>query len=70
MIRENFRGGPKTVILLGTEGTGIPKEWLDVGECISISQLGVIRSLNVSVCASMVIYEYTKQWREVAESLF
>ncbi len=69
MIRHSYSGGPKPVIMLGTEGTGIPKEWIEVGTCISIPQVGVIRSLNVSICASMIIYEYVKQWREVKESL-
>jgi tRNA G18 (ribose-2'-O)-methylase SpoU len=69
MIRSVSTGGPKPVIILGTEGTGVPKEWMKIGQCISITQLGVIRSLNVSVCASMLIYEYTKQWKEVMDGL-
>jgi tRNA G18 (ribose-2'-O)-methylase SpoU len=69
MIRDSYSGGPKPIVMLGNEGMGVPKEWIEVGVCISISQAGLIRSLNVAICASMVIYEYTKQWREVRGSL-
>jgi tRNA G18 (ribose-2'-O)-methylase SpoU len=53
-------------IVLGCESTGIPKSWLDakLGPVISISQMGVLRSLNVSIAASIFLYEYVKQWRE------
>ena len=52
--------------IVGSEGTGISPEWAenlkDVPR-ISISQYGMIRSLNVSIAASIVLYEYLKQWR-------
>lgn len=52
-------------IVLGCESTGIPKSWLDakLGPIISISQMGVLRSLNVGIATSMILYEYMKQWR-------
>ena len=52
-------------IVLGCESTGIPKSWIDakLGPIISISQMGVLRSLNVSIAASIILYEYIKQWR-------
>lgn len=54
-------------IVLGCESKGIPTSWLTskLGPTISISQMGVLRSLNVSIAASIVLYEYMKQWREV-----
>ena len=52
--------------IVGSESHGIPKEWLlmlhDVPR-VSISQYGMVRSLNVSIASSIVIYEFMKQWR-------
>jgi tRNA G18 (ribose-2'-O)-methylase SpoU len=54
------------IIVMGSEGHGIPQEWLDLelGPRISITQMGILRSLNVSIASSIVLYEYTKQWRK------
>jgi tRNA G18 (ribose-2'-O)-methylase SpoU len=55
-------------LVMGSESHGIPKSWLDSLKDvprISISQYGMIRSLNVSIAASIIIYEYLKQWREM-----
>lgn len=52
----------KTVIVVGREREGIPVEFLRLlDETLVIPQLGVIRSLNAHVSASMALYEYTKQ---------
>ena len=52
----------RTVLLLGKEKEGIPVKFLQVVDvCVEIPQLGVIRSLNVHVSASLAIWEYTKQ---------
>jgi len=59
---HKFTFPEKCVLVLGREKTGIPTEiisQLDV--CLEIPQFGVIRSLNVHVCASLVIWEYTRQ---------
>lgn len=59
---EKFQFPRKTVLVLGRERDGIPVEllsYLDV--CVEIPQLGLIRSLNVHVSASIMIWEYTKQ---------
>jgi len=52
--------------IMGSESHGIPQEILynlrDVPR-LTISQYGLIRSLNVSVAGSIVMYEYLKQWR-------
>lgn len=57
----------KTVcFIVGSESHGIPKEFLDQmkdSPRVSISQYGLIRSLNVSIAASIVLFEYLKQWR-------
>ena len=65
IIRQSEKDGLKPIILLGSESKGIPKEWMKVGPCVSISQLGIVRSMNVSIAASIVLYEFTKQWREL-----
>lgn len=52
--------------VMGSESHGIPKEVLETMKHvprISISQYGLIRSLNVSIAGSIVMYEYLKQWR-------
>ena len=52
--------------IVGSESHGISEEWAtnlkDVPR-VTISQYGMIRSLNVSIAASIVLYEYLKQWR-------
>jgi len=51
----------KTVLLLGEEQRGIPADYIHLlDECVEIPQLGVIRSLNVHVSASICVWEYTK----------
>ena len=58
--------GWKVVFLVGSEATGFSKSFLkkhSYAPRISISQYGVMRSLNVAIAASIVLYEYMKQWR-------
>jgi len=59
----------KTVcFVVGSESDGIPKEFLETmkgSPIVSISQYGLIRSLNVSIAASIVLFEYLRQWRIV-----
>jgi tRNA (guanosine-2'-O-)-methyltransferase len=63
---EETMQGYKPVIIMGSEGEGIPQEWLSLhlGPRVTIPQMGVLRSLNVSVACSIVLYEYMKQWRK------
>ena len=59
-LAKPFR--PRTVILLGKEREGIPVSLLrEVDRTVEIPQLGVVRSLNVHVSASISIWEYTRQ---------
>ena len=59
---QTFRFAPKTVLLLGAEGDGVPAALLaDADACVEITQSGLIRSLNVHVSASVVLWEYTRQ---------
>lgn len=67
-------GGPKQVSLTdfaiphnaifvyGEEGSGIPDEILYTADYIlSIPMWGSVRSLNVSVCSGIIMYEYRRQ---------
>jgi tRNA G18 (ribose-2'-O)-methylase SpoU len=59
---ESFSFPTKSLLLLGDEKHGIPVHLLQVLDaCVEIPQLGLIRSLNVHVSASICIWEYTKQ---------
>ena len=50
--------GKELVIFFGSEGDGIPTSLLKhFGRIVSIEQLGVLRSLNVSSAASIVCYD-------------
>lgn len=58
--------GWKLVFVMGSESFGLPASLLKAlnAPILSISQYGVMRSLNVSIAASIVLYEYAKQWRQ------
>lgn len=56
----DYKGG--IAILLGTEATGLSKEWLkEADEIIKIPMKPGIDSLNVSVSAAILIFEAWKQ---------
>lgn len=53
--------------IMGSEGRGIPDDFaakLSKAPRLTISQYGMVRSLNVSIAGSIVMYEYMKQLRE------
>lgn len=55
--------------VMGSESHGISPEWMSIlsGEPrVSISQYGMIRSLNVSIAASIVLYEFMKQYKALS----
>jgi tRNA(Leu) C34 or U34 (ribose-2'-O)-methylase TrmL len=52
----------RVVVLLGTEGRGIPHEYMQaLDTAVEIPQLGIIRSLNVHVSGALLLWEYTRQ---------
>lgn len=59
----------KAAFILGHEERGISFEREDYPqvECLTIPQLGKVQSLNVSVAASIVMYEYVRQHGGVRE---
>lgn len=57
-----FQFPARCVILLGAEKEGVPVDLLNlVDRCVEIPQSGIIRSLNVHVSASILMWEYTRQ---------
>lgn len=58
--------GWKICLIVGSESYGIPMETFKElkAPIVTISQYGVMRSLNVSVAAGIVLYEFSRQWRE------
>lgn len=53
----------KSAFILGNEDSGISFNYADYPEieCLSIPHFGVTESLNVSIAASIVMYEYISQ---------
>lgn len=59
---QSYTFPERFVLVLGNESAGIPPEVLHVvDDCIEIPQNGMIRSLNVHVCGSMVLWESRRQ---------
>ena len=59
-VKANYQEA--SAILLGTEATGLSKEWLETAdEIIKIPMKPGIDSLNVSVSAAILIFEVWKQ---------
>ena len=64
-LPNNMEKNQKVVLIVGSEHFGLPKEMLKLGApIVSISQHGMLRSLNVCNAASIIMYEYAKQWRK------
>jgi tRNA G18 (ribose-2'-O)-methylase SpoU len=66
-LPRNLAEGWRCVLVVGSESHGLPRSLLTSmksAPLISISQYGILRSLNVAIAASIVLYEYTRQWRE------
>lgn len=47
-------------LIFGNEATGLPQEFLDVGESVIIAHSKNIDSLNLTIATSIAIYEATK----------
>lgn len=58
-----FNKGEKNAIVLGNELNGVSDDVIAVSdECIELPQFGTKHSLNVSVCAGIVIWESSKPY--------
>ena len=53
----------KIAFIVGSEQEGVNIKLN--GPIITISQYGVMRSFNVAMASSIVMYEYTRQWRKL-----
>jgi len=61
-----LRQGKNLCIIMGNESTGIPPAYLNQSfPRVSISQMGILRSMNVQMAAGIVMYEITRQWRQL-----
>ena len=57
---QDYKGA--TAILVGTEATGLPQEWLEnTHQNIVIPMQGKIDSMNVSVAAAILLFEAKRQ---------
>jgi tRNA(Leu) C34 or U34 (ribose-2'-O)-methylase TrmL len=59
-----FPNKKKVAFIVGSEQDGVPKFNKSI-PIITISQYGVMRSFNVAMASSIVMYEYTRQWRKM-----
>ncbi len=58
----NFKVPKKCCLLLGTEAFGIPANLFDLLDfVVEIPQSGLVRSLNVHVSGSLLLWEYARQ---------
>jgi len=67
---QNFNHWNKCCFIFGEEGTGIPtsmielsNQYNDKDRVLSIDQIGVLRSLNVSAAAAIVMYKVAMDLR-------
>ena len=68
-LPNKLEPGFKIVFIAGSEADGLPKAMVAAlkaagAPLLSISQYGVMRSMNVSTAVSIILYEYTKQWAQ------
>jgi len=63
---ESFKAekGNKYAVILGNEVKGVQQSVIDLSDgCLELPQFGTKHSLNVSVTAGIVIWEFAKQFR-------
>jgi tRNA guanosine-2'-O-methyltransferase len=59
---QHFTFPPKVVLVPGDEKRGIPTDVLRMLDyCVEIPQFGLVRSLNVHVSSSILLWEFTRQ---------
>lgn len=55
---SDLKWNPKCVIVFGEEAKGLTKELQQIGDCINIKGTDHVESLNVSVAASILMYDF------------
>jgi len=59
-----YKGQKKTAIVFGNEVKGVQQKIVDMADvCLEIPQIGTKHSLNVSVCAGIVIWSVFKNFK-------
>jgi TrmH family RNA methyltransferase len=48
-------------LALGSEGAGLPRELLELGQPVTIPISARVESLNVACAASVILYEISRQ---------
>jgi tRNA G18 (ribose-2'-O)-methylase SpoU len=62
----NVKFPEKTVFVYGEEGPGLSDEMIQACDAmVYIPQFGVVRSLNISQAAAVMMSEYARQWQPV-----
>lgn len=60
---RSYQFPERPCFIFGNEGLGLPQDMIEaVKEKVSIHQFGVMRSHNVSVAASIVMHEFTRNF--------
>lgn len=58
-LLPGFQWNDKTILMLGEESVGVPKEYIDMADrIVSIPQVGSVRSLNVASAGHILAYDY------------
>lgn len=58
-----FKPGAPAAVILGNEVKGVQQSVVDMSDgCLEIPQYGTKHSLNVSITAGIVIWEFSKLW--------
>ncbi len=58
-----FKRGAPAAVILGNEVKGVQQSVVDMSDgCLEIPQYGTKHSLNVSITAGIVIWEFSKKW--------
>jgi tRNA (guanosine-2'-O-)-methyltransferase len=63
---QDYKWEKNSVIVVGEESRGIEPEILDMcDDYVEVPSMGSVRSLNVSVAASLAIYDYITKTRQI-----
>lgn len=61
-LNEDFEMKPPVALIFGNEVDGVEQKAIDCSDfCVEIPQYGTKHSLNVTVCAGIVIWEFFKR---------
>lgn len=61
---SNLKPQPKIAVVLGNEVKGVQQSVIDISDgCLEIPQFGTKHSLNVSITAGIVIWEFAKNYK-------